>query len=63
MNKIYLDNGLVEVPAFPFCSLILSALWSEVTVQINVFHYIDGKLGALWTSEYESEFEEQYMEI
>ncbi len=40
-----------------------STLWSEVTVQINADHYIKGKLCSLWTSECESEFEKQYMEI
>ncbi len=67
-RRCYEENVPGQLPGgsiclFSFCSLILSTLRSEVTVQINVFHYIDGKLGALWTLEYESEFEEQYMEI
>ncbi len=40
-----------------------STLWSEVTVQINADHYIEGKLCSLWTSECESKFEKQCMEI
>ncbi len=38
-----------------------SALRSEVTVEIRAGHNIEGKFGALWTSECESECEEKFI--